>query len=200
MKTAHSRLSTGRLFFEVVLIIMGVLLGLFVNELRIEQRDRVRAQRALVQIRAELQSNQEQIAEISSHHTAVRDSLNALLSRASSRVNPTTMQELGKAMPGGFGVPGLQRHSWTLANRLGALEHMDYATASMLSRTYYLQEFYTDKYDRLADNLYLASNIDPNTREGLVLALFMLANDIAIHEKDLAVAYEKTIEHLDAIR
>ena len=110
------------------------------------------------------------------------------------------MQELGKAMPGGFGVPGLQRHSWTLANSLGALEHMDYATASMLSRTYHLQEFYTDKYDRLADNLYLASNIDPNTREGLMLALSMLANDIAIHEKDLAVAYEKTIEHLDAIK
>lgn len=199
MNTTHSRLSMGRLLFEVILIILGVFLGLFVNELRIEQRDRVRAQGALTQIRSELQSNQEQVAKISAHHVTVRDSLNALLSRVSSMENPVTIQDLLKAMPGGFGVAGLQRHSWTLANRLGALEHMDYATASMLSRTYHLQEFYTEKYDRLADNLYLASNIDPSTREGLVLALALLAGDIAIHEEDLTKAYAMAIEHLDEI-
>ncbi len=70
---------------------------------------------------------------------------------------------------------------------------------ALLSRTYHLQEFYTEKYDRLADNLYLASNIDPSTREGLVLALALLAGDIAIHEEDLTKAYAMAIERLDAI-
>ena len=192
------RTSIAKFFFEVVLIVLGVFLGLFVNELRIEQRERARAERVLEQISAELQFNQEQITRIFVHHVAVKDSLDAFLSRTSFQEDPVTMQELWKVMPGGFGVMGLQKQAWDLANRLGALEHMDYTTASRLSRTYHLQEFYTEKYDRLADNFYLASNADPNNREGLVLALAMLANDIVIHEKDLSMIYAKALEHLGA--
>ena len=182
--------------FEVVLIVLGVFLGLFVNELRIEQRDLARAERALEQITAELQFNQKMITRISVHHVAVKDSLDALLSRTDFQENTVTLPELWKSMLGGFGVVGLQRQAWTLANRLGALEHMDYETASKLSRTYDLQEFYTAKYDRLADNFYLAPNVDPNNREGLVFALAMLANDIVVHEEDLSEVYVKILDHL----
>lgn len=106
--------------FEVVLIVLGVFLGLFVNELRIEQRDLARAERALEQITAELQFNQKMITRISVHHVAVKDSLDALLSRTDFQENTVTLPELWKSMLGGFGVVGLQRQAWTLANRLGS--------------------------------------------------------------------------------
>ena len=64
MKTVRSRVSIAGLLAEVVLIVLGVFLGLFVNELRIEERDRQRTRRALTQIGAELASNQKRIDKI----------------------------------------------------------------------------------------------------------------------------------------
>ncbi|MCD4827930.1 MAG: hypothetical protein K8R90_00675 [Candidatus Cloacimonetes bacterium] len=200
MKTLQSRLPIGVVIAETVLLIIGVFLGIFVNEMRIEQRDKARAQVALGQIRAELQSNQEMINAISAHHVAVRDSLNSLLSRTTEIGKSPTLKDLWKSMNGGFGVPNLQQHSWSLALHLGVLEHIDYPTARLLSNVYSLQEFYIDKYDRLADNLYLASNIDPEFSDGLVLAMGFLANDIVIHEQDIIEAYTKTLEYLDSLQ
>lgn len=196
----RGRFPIGRMLFEVVLILLGVFLGLFVNEKRIEQREKARAEESLTLIRAEMEFNKGQIDAIAPHHAVVRDSLHALLTRMDGSEKPVSLGVLWTAIPGGFGVPELQRHAWDLATRLGTLEHLDYRTLLRLSLTYELQEFYTRKYDRLADNLYLASNADPSSRNGLVLALSLLAGDVVIHEEDLAEAYGKAIEHLDEMR
>lgn len=71
-------------------------------------------------------------------------------------------------IPGGFGVVRLQKHVWNLAVELGTLENMVYQTAAALSKVYDIQEIYLGLYDRLADNVFIASNLHPNTREGMV--------------------------------
>ena len=199
MTTGRTRFSAVRLLVEVVLIVLGVFLGLFVNEMRIEQRDRSRTQGALERIKTELQANQGRITRISDHHVAVRDSLHMFLSQPDFLENPPSLQELWPAMSGGFGVPEVQDHAWTLANRQGALEHMDITTATILSQTYSLQEFYTDKYERLSDNFYIAANIGPGSRAGLVIALALLANDIVNHEEDLTEGYAQALEILEPV-
>jgi len=200
MKNKHSGLSVINLLFEAILIVISVFLGLFVNEWRMEQRERMRADKALLEIKEEIKSNQERIVTIAAYHILIKDSLNALLYRTDFHKKSITFQELFTAMPNGFGVPGLQQQSWTLANRLGSLEHIDYKTAGMLSKLYDLQNFYMNKYNYVTENFYLASNVDSHIREGLVNSLAFLAGDITIHEKDLAAAYVKAIENLDLKR
>jgi hypothetical protein len=199
MKAAQSRPSIGLLLSEVFLIVVGVLLGLFGNEMRLEQREQRRTEMALEQISEEIRDNQSQIDRIHPHHFVVRDSLNALMSRTLPTESPVSLQELWRSMSGGFGVASLRQNAWKLANSMGAIEHMDYGTASLLSRLYDLQEFYTDKYSRLSDNLYLAANVDPGVRQGLIFALAVLTNDIVIHEEDLKLFYERVLEHLEAV-
>ncbi len=43
------------------------------------------------------------------------------------------------------------------------------------------------------------SNPDPGRRQGMIIALALLANDIAIHEKDLSETYGLALAHLDSL-
>ena len=196
MKRFGTHNTLGYLFFEVFLIVLGVLLGLVANEMRIEQKEKAATRRILEQIGREITYNRKLISRIAPHHREVRDSLMLLLDKPAARLQELPLTEIWRAMSGGFGIASLQQHAWDLARHLGTLEHMDFTLALKLSRLYSLQEFYLGKYDRLEDNFYLAVNIRPQSRQGLLTALSLLVNDLVIHEKDLLEAYGMMLELL----
>ena len=185
----HPRYSPGVILVEIALIMIGIFLGLAGNEWRLHRADQVRIDRALTHIQQELKANQKMVERISPYHSTMSDSLQILIRHIDESQNSIPFMALMSAMPRGFGVPSLQNNAWTLANRLGIINHLDYDLATELSRIYSLQNFYLEKYDRVADNLYVASNIRPESRNGLAIGLAMLASDIVIHEKDLAEEY-----------
>lgn len=151
MKAGPDRFSLGKLFIEAILIVMGVLLGLFLNEMRLQQKNQDRAQVAVQQITSEIRYNRDKVEKISIHHAAVRDSLFALLSRVDTMESPIPFQIVMGVVPGGFGKVGLQRHAWTLAGQLGTFEHVEYDLAVELSRVYDLQKAYLEMYVHLID-------------------------------------------------
>jgi hypothetical protein len=53
-----------------------------------------------------------------------------------------------------------------------------------------------DKLDRISDNFYIASNVDPQMAEGQVRALSNLAGDIVIQERKLIRQYRETLSRL----
>ena len=52
------------------------------------------------------------------------------------------------------------------------------------------------KLDRLSENFYVASNMDPSHLMGLATALFILTNDILIQERRLTKRYPEMLENL----
>jgi len=51
--------------------------------------------------------------------------------------------------------------------------------------------------DKIADNFYIASNINPDKVTNLVLAFSSLSQDILVQEKRLLRYYPKIIEKLE---
>lgn len=200
MQVQSNRLFTLKLLVEVFLIILGVLLGLFFNEMRLQQRSHDRAQAALLQINNELHYNRAQVAEIADHHIVVLDSLSVLMSRNDNLEGPISLQEVISVVPGGFGFVRLQKHGWSLAMELGVVENMDYQIATELSRVYSLQERYLETYDYLAGSFFVASNLSVDCREGLVMGLFLLASNITHLEEDLLATYDEVIEQIEESR
>lgn len=200
MRAQSNRVFPRMLLVEVFLIVLGVLLGLFFNEMRLQQKNHDRAQVALKQINSEMQYNQGQVADIASHHIAVRDSLIVLMSQEENRGNPLSLQEIVGAIPGGFGFVRLQRHAWSLAVELGTLENMDYRIATELSRVYDLQGLYLDSYTYLSENGFLASNLSSDSRDGLLMALFLNLNNITHLEEDLLATYEEVLKEIEVDR
>ncbi|MFQ5770628.1 MAG: hypothetical protein ACE5HX_08835 [bacterium] len=184
------------LLLEVVLIIIGVLLGLAANQWRVARMDRTLAQDALRYIADEIRDNQTKVDSLIPYHTKVRDSIRELSALNLRKKVEISMTDLLKAMPKGFAVPLLETTGWQLANRTGAINHMDYELAVRLSKLYNLQEFYQRKLDKISDNLYIASNIDPNNFTPLTMALTLLANDIVIQENRLSKFYASILKRI----
>ncbi len=179
------RPNLGFLFLEVFLIVLGVLLGMAVNEWRIARANNELALRSLEQIKAELQYNRRQVEGIVEYHTSLSDSLMVLANQVFAGDSNISYMDLRGAMPQGFSVPFLQRSAWDLAHQTGATSHMDYKPARALALYYNFQEFVDGKLERISDNLYSAPSMDPATVKGLTVSLALLANDLVIQENEI---------------
>jgi len=124
------------------------------------------------------------------------DSLRALFQPMLSGSWQPSLAELQAIWPGSFKVPMLESAAWETAGRTGALARVDPAVVSDLVRYYSLLGFYRDKLDRVADNLYVAVNLDPSHLRGLVLAFGILSNDISLQEKLILKVSNEVLERL----
>lgn len=194
---SNQRIYFGPLLIEVILIVLAVLLGLAANEWRVARAEKAQAKNALRYIKNELQSNKEQVDSFIPIHISIRDSLKALGPYLLKRNANITLADLGKAMPGGFDVPLIEKTGWQLANQTDAINHIDYKLAAALSKLYYLQDFYQAKLDKVAENIYIASNVNLTDLGGFTLAFTVLASDIVIQEKRLSKLYAEMIKNLD---
>lgn len=188
----------GTLLIEVVLIVLGVLLGLFANEWRKARADQARSDVALEQIRAEIAYNQSEIdSSLVAYHEQVSDSLARLVSRGEAGV-AVTADAVQRALPNGFRVPLLQTTAWDLSVQTGIINQFDLSTVAPIARVYNLQQFLQGKLDRISDNFYIASNVDPRVAQGQARAPSILAGDIAIQERKLMRLYPEALNPLPA--
>lgn len=193
----NQRINFGPLLIEVVLILLAVLLGLVANEWRMARAEEAQAKNALRYIKNELQSNKEQVDKLIPYHSSLRDSLRALGSLHLGRKTNISLTDIRKAMPQGFSSPLLEKTGWELANQTGSINHVDFQIAATLSKLYNLQDFCQGKFEKVADNLYIASNINLKDLSGFTMALALLANDIVIQEERLSKLYAEMIKNLE---
>lgn len=186
------------LLVEVVLIVLGVLLGLFANEWRIGRAEQARAETALEQIRLEVAYNQSEVdSALVAYHRQIRDSLRRLRQRlqAGERV---TEAGIRRALPNGFTVPLLQTTAWDLSVRTGLVNQFDLEQVAPVARLYTQQDFLQRKINQISENFYIAGNADPALQAGQIRALGALAGDIVIQEERLMRRYENVLNQLGA--
>ena len=189
--------SAGVFFLEVFLIVVGVILGLAANEWREDRAAKKQAQKSLDYILLEIKNNQAEVDSIISYHTQIKNSLHKLSNEILTHNKQLTFNDLGDALPKGFKIPLLQSDAWELANQARNVNHIDYKLAESLSKLYSLQNFCQKKLDKIADNFYIASNINPDKISNLVLAFSALAQDILVQEKRLSKYYSEIIKKLE---
>ena len=198
LSSPSKRQSIGRLLLEAALIVLGVLLGLTLNQWRETRNDDQRAALALRQIEDEIRYNLAQVESSLPNHQAFRDSVGVMLQRFREHpeiLNGFTIFTIRSNFTG-FKAPLLQTTAWQLAQNTGTINHFDYEQAAELSKLYAQQAFYQKKLDRLSENFYVASNMDPSHMMGLATALFIVTNDILIQERRLTKRYPEMLEKL----
>lgn len=189
----------GLLLFEAGLIVLSVLLGLLANQWRIASANEEQAEQSLRAIHAELQGNYEQVERLLPYHRRVDDSLDVLIERIAAAQSAviTPVEFRRAALPEGFSTPLLQTNAWEMANRTGAINHIDFELASDLSSLYNLQAFYQRKLDKVGENWYVAGNVNPTNFAATTMATGILVNDIVHQEEDLVERYPEMIERLN---
>lgn len=190
------RQSTGRFIAEIILIILGVLLGIMANEWREGRARSVEARRGLAAIATEIRGNRSQVDQVLDLHEALLDSLQGLLRRMTAAGTTPDFQALTGVWSGGYPMPLLETANWEAANSTGISGELDFSLTRGLVRYYSLVSFCQDKLDRIGENLYVATNIDPDHRHGLILAITLTTNDIIIQEKRLLEISDKLLEQL----
>ena len=189
------------ILLEVLLIIMGVLAGMWVNDWREEQNHKKEARRSLQLIHTEIEHNLEAVKSSLEKRRINLQGFQQLTGRFMQ--DPTyefNIMEVQHAAPEGFSSPLIERSAWDLAHQTGNIQYMSLEVASKLSRLYSLQEFYQKKLDVLGLNGYVASNIDLDKLESTVLALTVLIKDTEIQEIRLSEEeYPEMLSYLDEI-
>ncbi|WP_456461470.1 hypothetical protein [Reichenbachiella sp.] len=124
----------GKLLTEFISVVFAVLLALGLNHWREANNDEKLAEKALVNIFLEIQSNQKEVeAEIPSYDEQI----------AEVKVFKDAFDK-GEGMPYslGFNMPVLSRSAWNVANSTGAIKDFDLNMLMELSDIYTFQEMY----------------------------------------------------------
>jgi len=182
---------------EVFLILVAVLLGMIVNEMRIAHNERQRTKKILHYMITEINDNSKSVSSMIPYHKTMRDSLGKITQTLLVKKNQIfTHEDLFKAMPKGFRVPLIETTGWVLLNNSDAINNLDLELSIELSKIYHLQQFLQGKLEKIGENIYISSNINLNETNSLILAFGFLVDDILIQEERLIESYSNVIEKL----
>ena len=196
-KESRFRKSTFTIILELFLILVTVVLGLVVNEMRISYNEKQRTNKILKYMISEMESNSENLSKLMTYHHNISDSLNNLTKVVfASHYHKLTFQDFAKAIPKGFKIPLIESTGWKLLNNSGAINDIGLELSVTLSKLYSLQDFLQQKLDIISQNMYVSGNLNLNNIDNLVLASGFLINDIITQEEKLNEDYPKIIKKL----
>lgn len=177
------------IFVEVGSIVLGVLLALGASEWNDNRIERERADIALQNIAAELQSNLEILKAIHSNNVGIITAI---------RKPPESSTE-----PEGQFVPGLQiqQSAWDTMVAMGINDQIEYDTLRAISATYSFQNIYRSISFQMIENIMsvtsLAAAMNPERGKDLPDDLFIENFELVVlTETGLLTQYKKTIEKL----
>ena len=147
-----------------------------------------------------MQNNYDDVKRLLPYHEQMDEALDSLILRVFEQGGTVTVTEFMQALPSGFKVPILETYAWEVANRTGAINHIDFDLAMDLGKLYGWQAFLQGKLDVSGQNWYVAGNINPENFTATTVAISALTNDIVIQEKRLMEIYPGMIERLENVR
>jgi hypothetical protein len=183
----HIRIES--LVVETFSVVLGILLALSANAWHDKRSHDAQAREALHNILTEIAANRASVAAKVTYHSAMRDSLDALVARAH-----------GKTVPGGLlAVKGwngisptrLVDDGWQSARATGAVQYIPYTEVLELSKSYGLQQRIADVQRAFYSVIYT-----PGFASGGVYALASMSSflgDLSVNEQQLLRQYDKEI-------
>lgn len=192
---SRPKIPFGRLAVEFLVIIVGVLVALGVNEWA-EGRDNERLARASLRALAvELDQNLRSVREQIAYHESVLPALDSLrrLAESGTRISgaPSTL------LPQGLGFPFLQDTAWETALFTQAVRYFEFGIASSLSLAYSGQEMLAEASRVTQDAVTRPETFVAEDQRGTVIFLDVMLAEVVDLERTLA-AFQQAA--LDAIR
>jgi hypothetical protein len=170
---------------EVVLITIGVLLALMVDQWRERAHDRELAADALRRFRSEIVANQRSVAAVKDYHVGLLQSLRGYLD-ADPRTRSRDAVRIRGLQPAFF-----EQTAWELALATQSLSHIDPDLAFRLSRAYGLQRAYQQFTLGIMQAIYL----QPMEENFQGLAAYY--GDLVIWEPQLLEMYGDLLPRID---
>jgi hypothetical protein len=184
---------------EGVLIVVSVLLGFGLSELREARAERALTARVLSGIRAEIEYNVQALEPFVPMHTQWMQALRQVDLAAGNETGLGVWFATRPPLPldGASPFPFLRRSAWDAALAGGVLRLVDYDVTAALADVYGMQERATDNVERLANGaLSSPATYDPAMRVPSVQLLWLTLADIQSAESLLLQRYR---EHLPTI-
>ena len=144
-----------RFLFEIATITLGILIALWIDELREARRDAGLVRSARAQLAREIADNQRDVRQTApsrdAHMKALAEGLRAL---DALRTSGTPLPKLPML---GLSSPSFPRSAWDTAGRTGALALMDYPVVKAYTELYDLQDLVDRAQERYRQLLAEAS-------------------------------------------
>lgn len=187
-----------RIAVESVLIVFTVLLALAVNEWREGRRQAQVVERAIENVRNEIQQNLKEIEQTLPYHEELKESV-AVWQQSNQQRDGAPVEILMELAPRGLYPPLLKRSAWDSAVFTRTVNDFPYDVVLKLSTVYQAQEEGVGStVPRIVDGLMTRDAFDPSSDEQAFLGLAdFLINELAAQERTLIRLYEDAIEHID---
>lgn len=192
---SRPKIPFGRLALEFLVIIVGVLVALGVNEWA-EGRDNDRlASESLRAIAIELDQNLTRVRSQVAYHEDVLPALDSL--RRLAEAGMPIANTPSSLLPQGLGFPFLQETAWETALFTQAVRYFEFGIASSLSLVYSGQETLAD-YERVTqDAVTRPETFVAEDHRGTIIFLSVMLGEVVQLERTLA-AFQQSA--LDVIR
>lgn len=184
-----------RLAVEFVVIVVGVLVALAVDQWAQGREDEDTAREVLQALGSELESNRAQLDRRIEYHESVLPGLDSLQRVVES--GPAANILSSEALPQGLGFAILRDTSWELALLTEAVHHIELGLAELLSITYSLQEELGDTEQSVRDGIVRPEWFGASDQTGAVIFLRVMLTDVLEQERSLRRLADAAI---DAIR
>ena len=168
-------ISVAELGVQTFAVVLGILLALAIDDWRKERETRESTAAAMSAVRAELESNHEQVAESHERLHALVDALaNDEKAGAGAEKKPCNEYKDWD----GIGVPVLLDAAYQTTIATDVFAHTDFSRAQSIAQAYGLQHIYLNERDRVVDLLLRAQPLPIGFCRGVVDELATL-NDKA---------------------
>lgn len=162
------------LFFELVVIVIGVLLGLAVKDWETKIGNNKRAENTLFYIRQELHDNLAQFLSVQKQNEKVITVLDTMFSLNKTEFNNKYEDNksfyLSYIQKTNLNLPVLKTNSWEYANRTGNISLLKDQLIIKLSDLYTLFDLNNKIVNDIISNLTVANNVSESNPDGFILS------------------------------
>ncbi len=131
----NEKLNKKRLLFEFISITFAVLFALFVNQWRENHNNDKLSQKAVLNIRQELEENKEDILLLLPQHTSALALIDSLIA-----VNESSGTPINESIPVELRI--MSSSAWEISEITNALFYLDFDDVNSLAKVYDLQSYY----------------------------------------------------------
>ncbi len=189
----RERLPLVAMGIEVFSIVLGVLLALGMNEWRESRAEDELAERALAQIRGEVERNDRVVEDRHPYHAAALDSLRSYTADLDPELGVEDVSRARLGFPRGGQFAPLFSSAYEAARASGALAHMDYETLRLLASIYEMQETLMEQDDRVMELLFSPINVQPGNFYYTLSLVPGLMTDVVNSEETLLELYDRLV-------
>jgi hypothetical protein len=179
---------------EVLLIVIGIVFALQLQNWNESAKTKVNTQRTLERIKSEILANQEKIKGVADYHVMVRDTLDKLEMPTSEKEAKSTF-----GFWRGLQIPRLQMASFQTAIQTGASKDINVELLEALNELYTFQDAYNEFAKTASQSLYEKDFSSAESFPKINVFLYMVMSDLYYFELQLNSLFTTSLTKIDAL-